>query len=69
MPLLIDGHNLIGHLPDLSLSDPRDEVKLVARLQAYAARSESESPSCSILGQGVRRHRHSSAAVAMATLR
>ena len=40
MPLLIDGHNLIGHLPDLSLSDPRDEVKLVARLQAYAARSE-----------------------------
>ncbi len=40
MPLLIDGHNLIGQLPDLSLSDPRDEVKLVARLQAYAARSE-----------------------------
>jgi predicted RNA-binding protein with PIN domain len=39
MPLLIDGHNLIGQLPDLSLSDPRDEVKLVARLQAYAARS------------------------------
>jgi len=39
MPLLIDGHNLIGQLPDLSLSDPQDEAKLIARLQAYVARS------------------------------
>jgi predicted RNA-binding protein with PIN domain len=39
MPLLIDGHNLIGQLPDLSLSDPQDEAKLIARLKAYAARS------------------------------
>jgi hypothetical protein len=39
MPLLIDGHNLIGQLPDLSLSDPRDEAKLIARLETYAALS------------------------------
>ena len=39
MPLLIDGHNLIGQLPDLRLDDPDDEVKLVARLRTYAART------------------------------
>ncbi|MCS6846826.1 MAG: NYN domain-containing protein [Anaerolineae bacterium] len=39
MPLLIDGHNLIGHSPDLSLSDPNDEDKLIARLKAYIART------------------------------
>jgi predicted RNA-binding protein with PIN domain len=39
MPLLIDGHNLIGRLPGLDLSDPDDEVKLVARLRTYSART------------------------------
>jgi len=39
MPLLIDGHNLIGRLPDLGLDDPDDEAKLVARLRTYAART------------------------------
>lgn len=39
MPLLIDGHNLIGQLPDLELSDPRDEEKLITRLQRYAETS------------------------------
>ncbi len=39
MPLLVDGHNLIGRSPDLSLSDPQDEAKLIARLSHYAARS------------------------------
>jgi predicted RNA-binding protein with PIN domain len=39
MPLLIDGHNLIGRLPDLHLSDPRDEEKLIARLKQYVART------------------------------
>jgi predicted RNA-binding protein with PIN domain len=39
MPLLIDGHNLIGRLPDLRLDDPDDEAKLVARLRAYCART------------------------------
>ena len=41
MPLLIDGHNLIGrgHLPGLRLDDPDDEAKLVARLRTYCARA------------------------------
>jgi uncharacterized protein len=39
LPVLIDGHNLIGRLPDLRLDDPHDEAKLVLRLRAYAARS------------------------------
>lgn len=36
--LLIDGHNLIGQMPDLSLADPDDEQKLVVLLRKYAAR-------------------------------
>lgn len=39
MPFLIDGHNLIGRLPDLHLDDPDDEAKLVARLRTYCART------------------------------
>ena len=39
MPLLIDGHNLIGQLPGLRLDDPDDEAKLVARLRGYGART------------------------------
>jgi predicted RNA-binding protein with PIN domain len=39
MPLLIDGHNLIGRLSDLRLDDPDDETKLVAWLRAYCART------------------------------
>ncbi len=42
MPLLIDGHNLIGHSPDLSLSDPNDEAKLIARLRRYVARTDRQ---------------------------
>lgn len=36
MHLLIDGHNLIGQMPDISLADPDDEAKLVMRLRRYA---------------------------------
>jgi len=41
MPLLIDGHNLIGRgrLPGLRLDDPDDEAKLVSRLRAYRVRT------------------------------
>ncbi len=39
MTLLIDGHNLINALPDLSLDDPNDEAKLVERLKSYCART------------------------------
>ena len=38
MPLLIDGHNLIGRVPDLSLADPEDEAKLVQRVRRYCWR-------------------------------
>ncbi len=33
--LVIDGHNLIGQMLEISLSDPHDEEKLVARLEEY----------------------------------
>ena len=38
LQLLIDGHNLIGQMPGLSLADFDDEEKLVAMLRQYAAR-------------------------------
>ena len=33
--LVIDGHNLIGQMLDISLSDPHDEEKLIKRLEEY----------------------------------
>jgi hypothetical protein len=39
MPFLIDGHNLIGRLPDIRLDDPDDEVKLVLCLRRFCART------------------------------
>ncbi|MBN1135736.1 MAG: NYN domain-containing protein [Anaerolineae bacterium] len=39
MPILIDGHNLIGRMPTLSLADPDDERQLVALLLSYRART------------------------------
>jgi uncharacterized protein len=39
MPYLIDGHNLIGQLPDISLDDPNDEAVLVQKLAGFAART------------------------------
>lgn len=39
MPYLIDGHNLIGQIPNISLDDPNDEAQLVQRLAAFAART------------------------------
>jgi predicted RNA-binding protein with PIN domain len=35
MVFIIDGHNLIPHLPGVELSDPDDEVKLIQLLQDY----------------------------------
>ena len=40
--LLIDGHNLIGQMPGLSLADPDDEQKLVALLRTYAQRKRAK---------------------------
>ena len=39
MPILIDGHNLIGRMPALSLADPDDERRLLALLLSYRART------------------------------
>lgn len=39
MAILIDGHNLIGKMPDLRLGDPDDEEELLIRLRAYRART------------------------------
>lgn len=39
MHYLIDGHNLIGRMPDIGLADPHDEVELVLRLRSWSARS------------------------------
>ena len=33
--LVIDGHNLIGQMLDISLSDPHDEEELIKRLEEY----------------------------------
>ncbi|MDX2162664.1 MAG: NYN domain-containing protein [bacterium] len=42
MAYLIDGHNLIGQLPDIQLSDPHDEAKLVIKLRGFAARTNKK---------------------------
>ena len=40
MHYLIDGHNLIAKMPDISLADPDDEVRLVLRLRSWAAQRQ-----------------------------
>ncbi len=42
MRLLLDGHNLIGRMADIHLSDPDDEEQLVVRLREYAARTGNQ---------------------------
>jgi hypothetical protein len=41
MPYIIDGHNLIPHIPGLSLKDLDDENSLIAILQKFASRRRS----------------------------
>ena len=43
MPLLIDGHNLIGRMSDVNLDDPDDEARLVSRLKAYCIRNRKRA--------------------------
>jgi len=38
MPYLIDGHNLIGSMPDIHLDDPDDEMQLIDRLSDFFKR-------------------------------
>lgn len=40
MQYLIDGHNVIGKLSDISLKDPNDEAKLVQKLSSFVARTK-----------------------------
>ncbi len=49
MPYLIDGHNLIGQMPGLSLDDPHDEAKLVERLKGFMARTGKR---CTVIFDG-----------------
>jgi predicted RNA-binding protein with PIN domain len=39
MPILIDGHNLIGRMATISLADHDDEEKLIRMLISYRART------------------------------
>ena len=41
MPLLVDGHNLIGQMPGLKLSDADDEGELVMLLRRYSTAKRS----------------------------
>lgn len=43
MPYLIDGHNLIAHLPNLRLSDPDDEANLARGLLLFCQRTHSQA--------------------------
>jgi len=43
MPYLIDGHNLIGRMPGISLEDPDDEAKLLAVLRTFCARQPTKA--------------------------
>jgi predicted RNA-binding protein with PIN domain len=38
MPILVDGHNLIGQIPTIDMADPDDEAQLVMLLRRYAGR-------------------------------
>lgn len=42
MPYLIDGHNLIGKIPDIDLNDPNDEALLVQKLSGFVARTKQK---------------------------
>ncbi len=43
MPYLIDGHNVIGQTPGLSLDDPDDEAKLVALVRRFCLRERRKA--------------------------
>jgi predicted RNA-binding protein with PIN domain len=41
MPLLVDGHNLIGQIPGIKLSDADDEGELIMLLRRYSTAKRS----------------------------
>lgn len=42
MPILIDGHNLIGQMKSIRLADPDDEERLIERLAAWQRRRRTQ---------------------------
>jgi len=42
MPYLIDGNNLIGHIPTLELPDPKSKRRLVAQLLIFQATKKTK---------------------------
>jgi predicted RNA-binding protein with PIN domain len=42
MPYLIDGHNLIGALPDIRLDEEDDETRLIERLAAFCRKKQKQ---------------------------
>lgn len=57
MNLLVDGHNLIGQIPSMRLSDPDDEWKLVLLLRRYAVRTRGRQVIV-VFDRGVSGHPH-----------
>ena len=43
MPYIIDGHNLIGHMADIHLNDPDDELMLINKLQSFLRKNEKRA--------------------------
>ena len=57
MPLLVDGHNLIGQIPGIDLADPDDEARLVMLLRRYATRKRGRQVIV-VFDHGVYGHPH-----------
>ena len=62
MPYLIDGSNLIGHMPTLEFHDPRSKHRLVAQLLIFQSIKKTKiilafdgSPDPDLLGKNYRR--------------
>ncbi|MCA9960232.1 MAG: NYN domain-containing protein [Anaerolineales bacterium] len=53
MHYLIDGHNLIGKLPDIDLSDSDDEIKLLLRLKGWVAGAKQRQVTVVFDGVGI----------------
>jgi len=58
MHFLIDGHNLIGKMPDLSLADPQDEVELILRLKGWVAAAPNRRVTIFFDGGGLGGYSH-----------
>ena len=53
MHFLIDGHNLIGKMPGLKLSDAQDELELILRLKGWVAAAKNRQVTIYFDGSGL----------------